>query len=200
MSAVDPVNQSLLQRVFAMGRELHSLVPRLQALGYEFERPNEVLPGVEPGASEAISRIEEVVGPVPAALKAFWLEVGSVDFSGRHPNWNGCEYPDPLVVFPPSYALYELDEYLADKEARDAEGLPFAIPLAPDYFHKANVSGGLPYEVAVPAMEDDPPLNNERHRISFLAYLELSLGWGGFPGLQSCTGHSWPVDRIVCQY
>ncbi|MED5620265.1 hypothetical protein [Ideonella sp. BN130291] len=191
------MNESVVQRVSAIGVELRLLVQRLRVLGYEFHRPDEVLPGVAPDTSEAISRIERLAGPVPAALKAFWLIVGSVDLSGGHPQWSGCEYPDPLVVLPPSYALYELDEYMEDREVRDAEGLPFAIPVAPDFFHKANVSGGPPYEVAVPATADDPPLNNAPQHISLLEYVELSLRWGGFAGLQRCVGHSWPVDSLV---
>jgi hypothetical protein len=116
---------------------------------------------------------------------------------GSHPEWNGCDYPDPLVVYPPSVALDELDEYLEDKEERDKNGWPYAIVIAPDFYHKEDVSGGPPYSVAVPATTNDPPLDYEERGISFVEYLELSLQYGGFPGLEECDNHNWPLESIV---
>lgn len=188
---------SLSRDVRAIGEDLSRLVERLQAMGFVFERPDQVLPGVSPDAAEAIARIEAAVGPIPASVKTFWLEIGSVDLCGHHPLWRGCEYPDPLVVFPPTVALYELDEYLAEKEDRDASGCPFTLVIAPDPLHKANVSGGSPYEVAMPAASDDPLLENEAHGVTFMQHLALSLRWGGFPGLEACEAHTWPVGRIA---
>ena len=58
---------------------------------------------------------------------------------------------------------------------------PYCVPVAPDAYHKQNVSGGMWYNLSVPAVTDDPPLNDERHRTTFVGYLELALRWGGFP-------------------
>jgi len=180
-----------------IGEELRALVARLSSLHYRFERPQEVLPGPERDTAKAVERIEAEIGAVPLALKLFWLHVGSINLSGSHPLWGGCEYPDPLIVFPPSYALYELDQYLADRKERDAHGFPYAIFVAPDFYHKANVSGGLPYSVAVPAEADDPPLLDEWHQVTFMQYLEVSLRFGGFPGLEREPGHSWPLFSLT---
>jgi hypothetical protein len=90
-------------------------------------------------------------------------------------------------------ALTELDEFREESEGA------FLIPIAPDDFHKADVSGGMFYNVSVPAVCDDPLLNDERHGVSFLTYLEIALRSAGFPGLERCDNHTWPLDRLRTQ-
>jgi hypothetical protein len=148
-----------------------------------------VFPGPEAGAGDVIAWIEREFGPVPLATKLFWLRVGSVDLCGSHPNWTGCEYPDPLVVNPPSHSV-EVEERRINPE------WVFRIPVAPDFYHKEGVSGGMWYSVGVPAIADDPPLNDEWHHTSFLSYLELAIQWGGFPGLERCPQHTWPIELL----
>ena len=186
----------MLESILRTKRRLDVLVSRLREAGYEFDRPDEVLPGPESGTSAAIARIEGVAGRLPNSLKLFWEHIGSVDLSGSHPDWDECEYLDQLVIFPPSVALYELDEFLADREERIAADFPYSVPIAPDIFHKANVSGGPPYELEVPAESDDPPLINAPNSASFLGHIDLALDYAGFPGLAKCSGHNWPIMRL----
>ena len=154
------------------------------------------VPRAEPGAEAAIERIERDAGTLPLAIKLFWRRVGSVNFIGEHAGWDGCEYPDPLVVYPPSVAVSELEKFLADREERMRCRVPYRVPVAPDRY-KANVSGGMCYNLSVPAVADDPPLNDERHRTTFVNYLELAVRWGAFPGLDRCPEHNWPLADLV---
>jgi hypothetical protein len=195
---------TLEARILRVGDQIAKIAQRLPALGYPFQDPSAVFPGPEPGTEDAIERIEREIGELPLALKAFWRLVGSVNFMARHEvsaareyPWDGCEYPDPLVVYPPSVAIFELDEFLGDREERMRCALPYLVPIAPDDVHKDNVSGGMWYNVSVPAVADDPPLNDERHRTTFVSYLELAVRWGGFPGLDRCPEHSWPLREIL---
>jgi hypothetical protein len=181
----------------AAGASIHILVNRLAEWGFQFERPAEVFPGPEENAAAVIARIEREVGMLPLAVKLFWLRVGSVDLCGCHPDWQGCVYPDPLLVYPPSVANQELDEFLADKEERLRCDFPYIVPVAPDAKHKAGESGGMWYNLSVPAVADDPPLNDEWHHTTFVGYLQLAVQWGGFPGLCRCPGHTWPVAALV---
>lgn len=189
---------TLESRIEAVSNSIRFLVKRLTELGFQFERPSEVFPGPESGAAAAIARIEGEVGVLPLALKRFWQRVGSVNFCGSHPEWEGCAYPDPIFVYPPSIALQELDEFQADREERLRCDFPYLVPIAPDLCDKADESGGMWYNVSVPAIADDPPLNNEWHHTTFVHYLELALKWAGFPGLSRYPGHSWPVAELVC--
>ena len=183
-------------RIDAVGRLISELIARLHESGYSFARPDEVFPGPDLGAPAAIHTIESSIGQLPLALKLFWLRVGSVDLSGSHPTWQASGYLDQLIVFPSSYALYELEEYLDDQEERDRYSQPYAVPIAPDYFHKANVSGGSPYSVSVPAVADDAPLIGTPSPETFLQHIENALRFGGFPGLEQCPGHTWPVASL----
>jgi len=158
-----------------------------------------VLPGPELDAAKAIEHIESEVGPLPLSLKLFWLRVGSVNFCGEHPEWQlgSNDYPDPVFVAPPSVAVEELEEFLSDKEERLRCNFPYVVPVAPDFHHKANVSGGTSYNISVPAIGDDPPLNDEWHKTTFLNYLEIAVKWAGFPGLERCQRHNWPIAQLV---
>jgi hypothetical protein len=187
----------LESRISADGDSIRRLVTVLSERGFQFERPGHVFPGPERNTAAAIARIEREVGEVPRSLKLFWEQVGSVDLCGCHPEWDGCDYPDPLVVYPPSLAIDELEDFLSDKEERLRCDFPYLIPIAPDFYHKADVSGGMWYNLSVPAVAENPPLNDEWHQTTFVAYLELALEWAGFPGLSGCPEHSWPVAELV---
>ena len=187
---------SIENQTIAIGESLRRLVKTLCARGYRFAHPARVLPGPQRDTSAAIARIEREIGTVPLALKIFWQKVGSVDLCGSHPDWKGAFYPDPLVIFPPEIALGNLNDFLADREANLEEGIPYLIPIAPDFYHKEDVSGGMYYNVAFPA-DDDPLLNDEWHSTTLLGYLELALKSGGFPGVQRYPDHTWPIVDLV---
>ena len=192
-----PADMSLESRIDAVGNSIHILVKSLTERGYQFDRLSEVLPGPERATSEFIARIEREIGLLPLALKLFWQRVGGVDLRGSHPDWEGCDYPDPLVVYPPSVAIGELDEFLADRDERLRCNLPYLVPIAPDFYCKADASGGMWYNVSVPAVADDPPLNDDWHGTTFVSCLERAVRSAGFPGLSSCPGHTWPITELV---
>jgi hypothetical protein len=194
---------SIEEHIDSLGKRLQILKQRLTEEDFQFENEDEVFPGPEDGTDEAIEQIENEIGALPLSLKLFWQRVGSVNFCGGHPDWEldpDCEpegYPDPIVIYPPSVALAELEEFLSDKEERLRSNLPFVVPIAPDFYHKADVSGGMWYNLSVPAVADDPPLNDEWHQTTFLNYLEIAVKWAGFPGLERYPKHTWPIAKLV---
>jgi hypothetical protein len=192
-----PTAMSLETRIDWVGNSIRILVRSLTKRGYQFERPAEVFPGPERATAGAIARIEREIGHLPLALKLFWQRIGSVDLCGSHADWDGCDYPDPLIVYPPSVAIGELVDFLADRDERLRCNFPYLVPIAPDSYHKAHVSGGMWYNISVPAVADDPPLNDEWHGTTFVSYLELAVRWAGLPGLSVCPGHTWPIVELV---
>lgn len=185
------------RRLDRIAAGLSGLVDRLVVQGYQFARPAAVLPGPEPSVDASISLIEAEVGTVPYAVAMFWRRIGSVDLCGSHPDWYGCDYPDPLVIDPASQAVAELHEFLDDREERMRCEFPFVIPISADEYHKEDVSGGMWYNVDCPATGEDPLVNDERHDVSFLEYLELALRLGGFLGLDKCPRHTWPLHELA---
>lgn len=169
----------------------------LSSQGYRFQYPEEVMPGPDSRSRELMARIEDEVGPIPAAVRQFYEIVGSVNFNGYHEQWSGCEYPDALIIFPAAYAEQDLADFLLEKEEWLRTYGSFRIPIAPDYYHKEGVSGGMWYGVPIPAATENPQLLEEPHNTTFLEYLEIALHWGGFPGLEKAhLSHTWPLEAL----
>jgi hypothetical protein len=72
----------------------------------------------------------------------------------------------------------------------DAEAGLFEVIIAPDYLHKDNVSGGLPYSILVPNAAIDGVLEYERHQTTFVNYLRICFAHGGFSGANWCNGNT----------
>lgn len=173
------------------------LVARLRAVGYRFAHPRAVHKPPRKDTAKQIERFRDLGFHVPLSLRVWWEEVGSVNLMGTHPDWPRAGYlfesgkdvwdADPLVVDPPAL----IDEYKSWRSNRDELGNdylrfigPLRIPIGPDALHKANFSGGGPYEMGCDAPAVDALVLNEPNCISFVAYLRLAFEWGGFPGLR----------------
>jgi hypothetical protein len=100
------------------------------------------------------------------SLRTFWELVGGINLV-----WNyegGDKVPDLGVALP----MDELDplcvncvetvEQIIEESNDEREDLdpeiadPFFLTLAPDYLHKANISGGAPYGIELPFLGADP--------------------------------------------
>jgi hypothetical protein len=184
------------QRIDVAADAIRSIHSRLVELNFRFTQPAKSLPGVESETEQAIERIEREVGVLPMAIKLFWRKIGGVDFRGDHPGWRRTQYTDALLVYPPSEAISELEDFLSDREERLRRNFPYMIPIAPDVYIKENVSGGMWYNLSVPAVADDPPLNAESHETTFCNYLDIAIKWGGFPGLESDPACNWPITQL----
>lgn len=191
------MEQRIDDRIIQIHRSLASLKSKLDAFGYEFARPNEVLPGPKPEDEEQIARIIEIAGAIPKSIQQFWRLIGGVDFCGFHRDWEGVDCPDPIVVFPPSLAVDEIQQAASDQEEYFRCFGGFRIPIAPDSLHKEGVSGGMWYGIAVPNSADDASLLEEPHGTTFLKYLDIVMQWGGFPGIEDAgENHSWPLAEL----
>ncbi len=173
------------------GENVRHLVSRLQGIGYQFEtsegsfvrdrRFNGVgitkfgpyAPPVD-NTKFVLDFMEAETGPWPLSLRAWYEVVGSVDLTGFHPDWPEV-YTDPLVLYPiePTFDGWE----------DDGGRLGLSIfSIAPDYYHKADVSGGGPYAIQVPDGFADALVLNEWHDMTLVPYLRECFRWGGFPG------------------
>jgi hypothetical protein len=146
--------------------------------------------------------------PLPASLLAFWETVGGIDFVWDYKT--GEDAPD----LGPGLAMAEMDPLCVDSAGHMAGLLseweerrshvdpelddPWNLDLAPDYLHKANVSGGAPYGIELPHLGADPIFINEEHGLPFVEYLRLAFRWGGFPRLER-HAHNVEVDQFVSE-
>jgi hypothetical protein len=155
------------------------ITARLAAMGYESaaEKPHD--PPAR-GTFAQIARLEKLAGILPLSLRAFYDVVGAVDLIGEHPAISPADEsitPDPLVVNSIDDALEQFDE-----DGQDPDAEQFLIVIAPDALQKAHISGGDPYQIAMPDLRADGPLLWERHELYFVEYLRLAFRFGGFAG------------------
>ncbi len=189
------------------GENIRRIVERLDRIGYRFgHRPGYehlatpvVYSPPPPDIGEQMSRLEAAAGSLPLSLRAWFDVVGSVNLMGWHPDWDGNAFPDPLVVEGPEGWIFEYEDWLDAREQDPEWAGGFVLPIAPDYYHKANVSGGAPYGVELPCNAVDAPLVEEWHEVTFVEYLRICFHWGGFPGwerldLGRLPGESLPED------
>jgi hypothetical protein len=197
LAVPDIRNSPLSAAAIAVARETMSrarqnveqIAAKLQAMDYEFVEPDEMHVPPTSDVLDRIAEIEAKVGPMPLSLAA-WLElVGSVDFRGRHDDIavEHPNYPDPLVVSPAEWLLtYDQENWYRHR---------YRLDIAPDEYHKEDISGGPPYSMAAPCFAADAELEYEWHRTTFVAYLRECFRCGGFPGLARASDEE--SQRVV---
>jgi len=171
---------------------VETLIAMLQSDGFVFE-PDEGLVTFEPSTpavAQDLDLLEQQVGELPLSLRSWIQHVGSVSLMGQLPSWE-YEYTDPLVVYAqPAYVRSEYEAWQEDCGTDFDQGA-FAIDIAPDYLHKADVSGGSPYGLAIPNPAADGLLLWEPHQTTLVNYLRIAFAWGGFPGWDRRRGDGW---------
>lgn len=182
-----------LETMYRVRVNINTIISRLEKINYQFDHyPDGTLipfnfgPTLEPNSDliRQVNELEDLVGAIPLSLRAFWEVVGGVSLIGRTPGgW--LNYSDPLVVEPPDLCIAQYREWQAYDE-EDKTNDPYVAAIAPDIFHKDNVSGGGPYGFSLPNNVIDGVLLYEEHNLYFVSYLRFALlEWGGFPGLCS---------------
>jgi hypothetical protein len=182
------------------------IVQRLSDEDYRFHRnDDDETPYVAhypptPTADEHSRWLEQRFGAVPLTLLSWVRIVGDVWLVGTHPQWMSSAGADPLVIEvegtrhgSESMRAYYSDEWSARQEHSSR---PFVLPLAPDKFHKQDVSGGSPYGVVLPDGCIDGLFSWET-TMPFVSYLNWVFSEGGFP-LFSGDRNQWRVrHRLV---
>jgi hypothetical protein len=149
-----------------MRRVRHNIelvIPRLHALGYrfgeiphaygweewerEFTKAYPVFQPPPPATARVLDDLEKRVGVLPLSLRAFYLEIGGVNFVGTHPWADGGTYCDPLFMWP----FAELpEEDVAEEDLEPGQEGATDLILSPDATTKYNNSGADSYMMTVP--------------------------------------------------
>jgi hypothetical protein len=181
-------------------RNIEALIPRLESIGYKFgydwlqehdqnfaKGQPPVFAAPNPNAQEHIAELERLVGVLPLSLHAWYGAVGAVNFVGAAPEyWQVNAQADPLYIYPIQAALEEYTDWRESRrEAEDEMDVrPNRVPIAPDYLHKYNISGGMWYNIVLPNAAVDAQLADEWHHTTFVNYLRICFRWAGLPGLE----------------
>lgn len=201
----DEVERVVLEAMTRARSNVTILIERLRAQGYRFGDPwnedgaREPLAPPDEHTTTFVAWLEERFGPLPLTVRT-WIEVvGDVSFLGVHPEWPRDLISDPLVVefeykswpWAKRDRAFARTHFESEREAWEdsAQDGPecagaFALDVAPDALHKANISGGAPYGVLVPDASVDATFRfDDGLLLPFVAYLRLAFRCGGFPGL-----------------
>lgn len=191
------------------------LISRLEQMGYEFSYNTSEPP--PDNTEEMLAEAEERAGLLPVSLREWYRIVGSVSLMGAHPDWNAKPVPawrmaayyhfgklhhplytdplvvEPLEVFEDTFEQWqELAEY--DEDHSDEQRDTFII--APDYYHKVEVSGGGGLEVTLPCPAIDCYVRDEKHNMTFVKYIRVNFQWGGFPGFRDYNEDARPTAML----
>jgi hypothetical protein len=173
-----------------VARAVELLMPRLAAAGYPIRRQ----PTVDLDIEERLALLEDLAGGhMPVSIAAFWRVVGAVDLApdadADWPAWMPSDQAwqeklDPLVVHRLEDAWYSVDEWLEDRAQNIPEVVgPLEVEIAPDRFHKVNISGGPPCAIRMPDASADAPIKWSEEGARLVDYLRRSIGRGGFAGI-----------------
>ena len=176
-------------------QNIETLIERLKILEYQFLVPDQAWIQPDQDSIAALDSFEAQFGPLPLSLRMWYEEVGSVCLLGSHPTLSYYDtsmrgatpfYSDPLVINPLSDPPLPFYIDLAfDWDQEEVTGPPYAVWLAPDAIHKANLSGGGPTMLLVPNPAMDAPLISDQWEgVLFMNYLRECFQWGGFPGMK----------------
>lgn len=204
-------------------RNVTTIIERLRAQGYRFGDPWSEEHACEPLAPPDehtpafVAWLEQRLGPLPLSAR-LWIElVGDVNLLGIHPSWPRELVADPLVVEVEykSWLWAQRDRTAVRAQLESArqgwedyarDGLGdvgcFAIEVAPDALHKANISGGAPYGVLVPDGSVDAMFRfRDGIVLPFIEYLNLAFRHGGFPGLWTHDGgpQTWTQRKALAE-
>ncbi|MGI8447482.1 MAG: hypothetical protein ACR2MP_09955 [Streptosporangiaceae bacterium] len=188
----EAVAAELMSRVAA---NVDTLVHRLDAAGWRWAYPEMRRCPPDEEDKQAVTAIENAIGPLPLALRALLLHVGEAWLCGSFPSWSPpayafddlAEYPvmaDPLVLPSAKWMLQELTGWDTDDWCQPKR--PWRFGLAPDEILKAGISGGT-LCLLLPTTDSDPVIENEdwqRADMTLIAYLRTSLRFAGFPGFE----------------
>lgn len=159
----------------------------------------------EPDILVRLNAFERDIGILPLSLRAWYEQVGAVNFVGIYPvedptdpegfsHWQQVKSAD-VQAFRRSYSTlqavrpchHDLDPLWVYPFAYSSEAMdnrtPPELMLAPDEDFKMGLPGSGQYIVALHNAGADAIIENEWHETTFVKYLRICFRWGGFLGL-----------------
>jgi len=141
-----------------------------------------------------IDELDAIAGPLPLSLRAWYTEVGAVNFYGSYPGWTRfMKMPKEVSAYRDRYLMSECDPLqvcvldaarMRDLRNLHAQGRLHQFEFAEDPYFKVYTGGSsTPFAFAVPKPTMDDTLEGYEPKLTFVEYLRLCLRWAGFPGM-----------------
>lgn len=185
------VAAELVQRAVS---NIELVISRLKRRGFRFTGEPLAPPAAD--ADRQAAQLEQLLGPMPLVLRAWYRAAGRVDLRGTAAGWEppgplrpGSSYAqvvDPERCYSDPLQVASLGELLAQAEQRSSELEALApdegllLELGGDHLTKRDGPGGT-YGLLLPESGIDTDVEAERPT-TFAGHLRHALSWGGFPG------------------
>jgi hypothetical protein len=181
---------------------IQTLITRLHSIDYQFRNPEYAHVAPKPDVQNHLARLEQIVGPIPLSLRAWYEVVGSVDLTGSHLNFldffDLAPLPDPLATYSIERVVALcVQEYGSHGHKYHGSDKMFMVPIGPDEYRKVDMSGGDSYEIVAPNHSADALLLNSWHKTTFIGYLRVCLRWGGFAGFEDANTRPEGIDTVI---
>jgi hypothetical protein len=171
LSDIDMILNECMNRILKNIQYLKKILPQIKI---DLPADNE---------KEKVKNLEKRIqsfGHIPLVFSYFLSKIGFVTFC----NDDRLSEDDPFYVESINGILEMLEDGSWEENMleNEEEGLPYYIEFSPDYLHKANISGGLPYgiELTHNLQIDSRVLNTEYGEMKFIDYLNQVFLKGGF--------------------
>jgi hypothetical protein len=178
-------------------RNLGVLHERLNAGGFRFDLPAYAFVQVGEEHTAALRALVEKVGAVPPTLKALLAAIGDVSFRGWLPARGSANEWRAQLVDPFEFIANvrgEIDR--VEDELVAPEDREFRLPIAGDYLHKNDFSGGAETVVPLPSDEADARVV-EDDGVWFKEYLENLSKFGLSNEAEALAAAPRPVDKPI---
>jgi len=185
---------------------------RVNSLSLGDHGPDMFDPGVDaPDMQAHVEELDRLVGPLPLSLRAWYTEVGAVNFYGYHPGWaRFMPLSVDLPVGADRYLMSECDplqvcvldaahmDALRDELAARGRLHQFEFaedPYFKDYTKDYTAGSSAPFALAVPNPSMDGTLDGYDPHLTFVEYLGHCIRWAGLPGMAQWK--DTPADDLV---
>lgn len=148
----------------------------------------------KPSPKDLLDELEALLGELPLSIRAWYEEVGGVNFVGDHPQWrallperagdlpmNQYDYLNPMHMLDPLVMIPLTEERVANyRKWTQQSQPPRSLLLAEDQFGKYLDGSRDLIEMLLPNAAADAPVS--RREIMFVDYIRQCFRLGGFPG------------------
>ena len=136
--------------------------------------------------NELKSQVHEF-GFLPLSIEYFYKYIFKINLLFQHNQIYNYKYSDPVYIESVNNILNSMEDgsWKEIMFENIDDNKPIYIEIAPDFYHKDNTSGGIPYGIELTKKQqiDSKILNTPYGDLFFVKYLRLSFEYGGFPNI-----------------
>jgi len=159
----------------------------LKKLNYQFKDESTCFYSTAQENLDKLKAINKEFGFLPLSIIYFYKHISKINFLFQNSNNFNYHYSDPVYIESVSNILEMMQDGSWEETMYENmdDSRPLYLEISPDFYHKDNVSGGIPYGIEITKTQqvDSKLLNTPYGDLFFIDYLRLCFKYGGFPNI-----------------